>query len=440
MAEAIRDLSQAMPTPWLALGLALAGGAFMAMEVEPVFRVAGFAAAAAGTVLLWRQGRRHRDRMARLLDAIPLEERGEGLYRALPKAWAALEQDNLTLRTQVAADDQVRRQILTHLRAGVVLVGEDGRIRLINPAAQTMLGWSAQLGPGEAAVAAFREPESLRSLQEAFAGTPVEWILKRNPRTLALRAIPFAAPGGGAPWVLVALDDLTRQEALETTRQKFIANASHELKTPVTSIRIAVENLQDGELVLAEGEVNLKAILRAVERMAMLLDEISELSRIETGALRLEPKELRVGPFAAELLEAGRAPGARLTLDLPPELAGRVFRADPLRLSQLLENLLNNAVKFSPPGSEVTLAVRAEGPWLVWAVTDHGPGLAESEAKRIFERFYRAPATRGVPGTGLGLAIVKHLAVLMEGEVEVRTAPGQGSTFTFRLPAAEREA
>jgi len=290
---------------------------------------------------------------------------------------------------------------------------------------------------------AFREPESLRNVDAACQGAAAEWVLKRNPRVLRVRAIPFTAPLQASlrPWVLMTVDDITRQEALETTRQKFIANASHELKTPVTGIRIAVENLQEGSLVLPEGETSLRIMLRAVDRMTMLLEDISELSRIETGALRLEPVPLRLGSFAADSLENTRpqseAADVRVELDLPEELQDLTFRADPLRLLQLLDNLLSNAIKFSPAGSAVTVQVRKEGPWLVWSVTDHGPGISESDAQRIFERFYRAPSVRRIPGTGLGLAIVKHLAVLMNGEVDLRTEVGRGSTFIFRLPATE---
>jgi len=182
-------------------------------------------------------------------------------------------------------------------------------------------------------------------------------------------------------------------------------------------------------------------MLRAVDRMTMLLEDISELSRIETGALRLEPVPLRLGSFAADSLENTRpqseAADVRVELDLPDQLRDLAFQADPLRLLQLLDNLLSNAIKFSPAGATVTVQVRKEGPWLAWSVIDRGPGISETDAQRIFERFYRAPTVRRIPGTGLGLAIVKHLAVLMNGEVDLRTEVGQGSTFIFRLPATE---
>jgi len=443
MTKAQPDLSQRMTTPWAAFLLAVGGGVLMGRETNLEFRIVGLICVLFGVVLLAVRGWQNRTLMAQVLAVIPVADKDDSLLRQLPIVWAAMEEENLLLRSQAEAEDQIRRQILTHLNSGTLLLDQDRKLRLFNPSAQMLLGSSSVLTLGGPVLEAFREPESLRNVDAACQGAAAEWVLKRNPRVLRVRAIPFTAPLQASlrPWVLMTVDDITRQEALETTRQKFIANASHELKTPVTGIRIAVENLQEGSLVLPEGETSLRIMLRAVDRMTMLLEDISELSRIETGALRLEPVPLRLGSFAADSLENTRpqseAADVRVELDLPEELQDLTFRADPLRLLQLLDNLLSNAIKFSPAGSAVTVQVRKEGPWLVWSVTDHGPGISESDAQRIFERFYRAPSVRRIPGTGLGLAIVKHLAVLMNGEVDLRTEVGRGSTFIFRLPATE---
>ena len=412
MPKAQPDLSQRITTSWAAFLLAVGGGALLGRDLEGEFRIVGIILAVFGAILLAVRTWQNRTLMAQVLAVIPVADKGDSLLRKLPKAWAALEEENLLLRNQAEAEDQIRRQILTHLSAGMLLLDQDRHLRLFNPSAPLLLGSSSSLGLGDPVVVAFR-------------------------------AIPFEAPlqASARPWVLVTVDDITRQEALETTRQKFIANASHELKTPVTGIRIAVENLQEGSLVLPESESSLRIMLRAVDRMTMLLEDISELSRIETGALRLEPVPLRLGAFAADSLENTRpqaeAANVQVALDLPPELEDFPFQADPLRLVQLLDNLLSNAIKFSPGGAGVTVQVRKDGPWLTWAVADQGPGISETDAQRIFERFYRAPSVRRIPGTGLGLAIVKHLAVLMKGEVDLRTEVGKGSTFIFRLPAGE---
>ncbi|MBI4913385.1 MAG: hypothetical protein HY823_11655 [Acidobacteria bacterium] len=327
--------------------------------------------------------------------------------------------------------------LLVQLREGLVLLDPALRVLGFNPAARTLLGPSSLLEAGASAAEVFREPESIRNLEQCAAGIPAEWTLHRDPRVLRIRALPLEdAPGKGQ--VLLTVDDFTRLEALESTRQKFISNASHELKTPVTSIRIAAEGLLESGEIPPEGAEGLRSILRSVDRMTLLLNDISELSRIETGALRLEPREVLLADFLADL-ERGLQPAAadkkiRLTVESESSLSGHRMRVDLHRLHQLLDNLLGNAVKFSPRGGKVSLRVAPEGPWLRWEVADEGPGIAENEQKRIFERFYRSPSVRGVPGTGLGLSIVKHLVWQMGGEIQVESELGRGSTFTLRLP------
>jgi two-component system phosphate regulon sensor histidine kinase PhoR len=241
---------------------------------------------------------------------------------------------------------------------------------------------------------------------------------------------------GSVTGVLLTLDDVTSQEALETTRQKFISNVSHELKTPVTAIRIAAENLQE-EHLNQTARFTAQSIMRSVDRLTLLLGDLSELSRIESGALHLAPVRLELTAFLDTLIRdlqpQGSDYGVQLALDVdaPP---GAVILADPLRLHQVIENLVSNALKFSPPGGQVDLSVRITGQGQIWEVRDQGPGIPEAEQVRIFERFYRAQAAKAKPGTGLGLAIVKHLCRLMGGEVTVESRPGEGAIFRVILP------
>jgi two-component system phosphate regulon sensor histidine kinase PhoR len=327
--------------------------------------------------------------------------------------------------------------ILSQLKEGVLFLGPDNRLGLYNPAAETLLGGSSRMVAKVDVIEVFREPESLRCIAAAREGFLKEWTLRRDPRILRVRAVPLD-PAEVPAGVIVTLDDVTRLEALETTRQKFISNASHELKTPVTSIRIAAEGLLDSGLAGPEGASSLQSILRSVDRMTLLLNDISELSRIETGALQLAFADIPLQDFLEDLQpaleEQARAKNIRLEISSAPALAAAVLHADGFRLQQLLENLAGNAIKFSPGGSTVRVTTSLQDPWLRWDVQDQGPGIALSEQKRIFERFYRSPAMRGVPGTGLGLAIVKHLAVHMGGEVQLRSNLGEGSTFTLLLP------
>ncbi|MBL0209963.1 MAG: PAS domain-containing protein [Holophagaceae bacterium] len=407
-----------LPAPSLAALALVVLGTWMVMSLgQPLGLILGGPCFLTGVGLLLLQGFLHFDSQARVK--------------------SELEQENQSLKDLSRQEDHLRQGILANLREGVVLLDSGKEVRLYNPAAQLLLSTSSRLTMGGSLPGVFREPETLRCIELAYAGRETEWTLRRDPRSLRLRATPFESADGSRS-VLLTLDDITRQEALETTRQKFISNASHELKTPVTSIRLATENLLDGGFVAPGGENNLKAILRSVDRMTMLLNDISELSRIETGALRLEARPIQLAPFLPQMVEEMRhqAEPRRIALraDLQPGLEGLAIQADPLRLHQLLENLLSNAIKFSPEGSEVVLRVQQNEPWLVFSVLDSGPGIAESDAKRIFERFYRAASTRGVPGTGLGLAIVKHLVLLMGGEVSLQSELGKGSTFTVKLP------
>ena len=353
----------------------------------------------------------------------------------LPLAWSALEQENVDLRERAAREESLLPGIMARLEEGVILFGSAGSLEQFNPAAQRHLGLGAPLAKGMPINGVFRDQEGPEAVQKAYRGLSCEWRMARAGRTLRVRAIPFA-PLGSVSGVLLTLDDVTSQEALETTRQKFISNVSHELKTPVTAIRIAAENLQE-ENLNGPARSTAQSIMRSVDRLTLLLGDLSELSRIESGALHLAPVRLELRAFLDTLMRdlqpRGSEFGVQLALhvDAPP---GTEILADPLRLHQIIENLVSNALKFSPPGGQVDLSVRITGQRQIWEVRDQGPGIPEAEQGRIFERFYRAQAAKAKPGTGLGLAIVKHLCRLMGGEVTVESRPGEGATFRVILP------
>jgi len=353
----------------------------------------------------------------------------------LPRAWRALQRENDDLKEKVTREDRLLPGIMARLEEGVLLFGAAGGLEQFNPAAQRHLGLGAPLAKGMVVSEVLQGQEGLDLIQKAYAGAPGEWRLARAGRTLRVRAIPFA-PHGSVSGVLLTLDDVTSQEALETTRQKFISNVSHELKTPVTAIRIAAENLQEEDLD-ESSRASAQSIMRSVDRLTLLLGDLSELSRIESGALHLAPVELDLRSFldtvVRDLQPRGVACGVVLDVGVDaPE--GATILADPLRLHQVLENLVSNALKFSPAGGRVDLSVRLTPQGQTWEVRDQGPGIPEVEQGRIFERFYRAKASMAKPGTGLGLAIVKHLCRLMGGEVSVSSVPGEGATFRVILP------
>ncbi len=357
----------------------------------------------------------------------------EELRYRLAKAERELER----LRESAARKEALQEALLEGLAEGVVLLDSERVVRKHNGASVRLLGTGSRVREGSTLLYLFREPETLAAIDRIYAGEESEWLLNRPPRTLRLRGFPFTVPGH-APGALLTVHDVTRQEALETTRQKFISNVSHELKTPVAGIRLAAENLQLGKMVTPEGEQSLGSILRASERMSLLLQDVAELSRIETGALQLEALEIEVEGFARQVISdfalSARSRQMKLELVLGEGVPGLKLKADPLRLHQLMDNLISNALKFGPEGSRVRVTLAREGAWLAWTIEDQGPGIALNEQGRIFERFWRSERMRGIPGTGLGLSIVKHLARLMGGEVTVASEFGKGSAFTVRLP------
>jgi two-component system phosphate regulon sensor histidine kinase PhoR len=231
--------------------------------------------------------------------------------------------------------------------------------------------------------------------------------------------------------------DITRLERLERVRQEFLSNVSHELRTPLTSIITFAETLQDGALEdAADAQRFVQIIGRNAGRMRSLIEDIMELSAIESGVLDLEVRESRLHQLVRETFNALASKAEGCGVELINEVAREVtVRADPRRLEQMLLNLVENAIKFSRRGG--TVRVRYErGARDLISVEDTGEGIPAENLPRIFERFYRVDRARSreLGGTGLGLAIVKHLARAHGGEVSVRSTVNEGTTFTVELP------
>ncbi len=275
--------------------------------------------------------------------------------------------------------------------------------------------------------------EALASVLAGHDAEPDE--VRVDDRTLSLTARPL--PDGGA---VLALYDLTPFRRLEAVRRDFVANVSHELRTPLTVISGFVETLQDDELPPPLRRQFLNMADNSVRRMQRIVDDLLDLSRIESGGWLPNPIELDLPTLAAEILQPLQAPavqkGVRLGTELPPE-AGKLY-ADPTAARQILTNLAENALRHTGSG-EVVLFARtdAEGSWI--GVRDTGVGISADHLPRIFERFYRADPgrARDAGGTGLGLAIVKHLAEAHGGRVRAESLPGVGTTIAAWFPAPQ---
>jgi two-component system, OmpR family, phosphate regulon sensor histidine kinase PhoR len=232
--------------------------------------------------------------------------------------------------------------------------------------------------------------------------------------------------------------ETTHIDRLETIRQEFLSNISHELRTPLTSILAFIETLENGGLNDQQNNLRfLQVIRRNAQRMHRLIADILELSLIESGNVDIEFRQVALAVAVEEVITALSAKAAETEITVVNNIPESVIvLADPLRLEQMMTNLIDNAIKFNHRGGEVTISCEHKAGRVVAAVCDTGEGIPPEHVHRIFERLYRADRSRAPEGTGLGLAIVKHLARLHGGEVKVTSRLGSGTTFCIDLPPA----
>jgi two-component system phosphate regulon sensor histidine kinase PhoR len=349
--------------------------------------------------------------------------------------------DQLADRFEAVRAHQARlHAMLDAMQEAVFVTDAEGRIVLTNAAFSRLTGHP---GLGRTAIEAIRSPELHDAVLAALAGRSTRVALdletERDARSLSAHVAPLPEHAG----VVAVLHDITELRRLDAIRRDFVANASHELRTPLTAIRGFAETLRDGALddpAIARRFVN--NIVESAIRLQRLVDDLIELSRSESPEARMEIEDLDPLPVVSRVLRAfeqkAGEKGVQLAVEGAPEAAP--IRGDARALDHVLMNLVDNALKYTPPGGRVTLRFRGDDPRaLLIEVADTGPGIAAAHLPRIFERFYRADAGRARErgGTGLGLAIVKHLTQRMNGEVSVESRLGRGSTFTVRLPRAE---
>jgi len=281
-----------------------------------------------------------------------------------------------------------------------------------------------------------------RALYEVFetaleTGQSLERTIRLADEIVWHVSVVSLPPGSRAAAVGV-LRDVTRLERTEMMRRTFVADVSHELRTPIASIVAAAETLEGGQPDESETAELVGLIRRQSDRMKELIDDLMDLSQIESGAVILQKELIPVSGLLREVAGDLASEVARksLAIDITGDDASCVF-GDRRRLGQVVRNLLDNAIKFSPEGERITLMAFREPGWAGFSVADHGPGVARAERDKIFQRFYQIDRSRSKsrPGSGLGLAIVKHIVQLHGGSVSVEGEPGRGSTFAIRLPA-----
>jgi two-component system phosphate regulon sensor histidine kinase PhoR len=325
------------------------------------------------------------------------------------------------------------------LGVGIMLVGPDDRVAAANSAAGRLVGESGLVG---------------KSLIEAFVDHNVEEAIRgaRNQAarmdytpptdrqvTLDIRA--WRAPGDEA--VTVTLNDVSELRRLRRIRSEFIDNLSHELRTPLTTMRLLAESLAL-EARRTEVPERVTDMIGRVDletaRLVQMVDELLDLASIEGGETPLRIAPIDLGTVIDETLERLRSyadhHGVTLRADLPPDAASRTVPADAGRIGQILVNVIDNAIRYSPQGGEVVVHLRPAESELVVEIADQGEGIANADLERIFERFYKGDRarSRGRGGTGLGLAIARHIAERHGGRMWARSEPGKGAQLFLALP------
>jgi two-component system phosphate regulon sensor histidine kinase PhoR len=347
-----------------------------------------------------------------------------------------------------ARADATVGEIVSLVGVGVLRLSDDLAVTMANEPAVAILGRDRRRLVGHQAFEAFADQRLVDLVSAARSGGRSQAEIGRDgPDGTRFLARAMRSPAGGV-WLTV--EDVSELRRLQRIRAEFIDNLSHELRTPLTSLGLLAETLsRDVEASAASGgpvttrmQERVGKIELETAHLTQMVTEMLDLSRIEAGGATSAVQIDEVDMAALLVATADRSrtfaerSAVRLVVDVSKE-GSLAVRGDEDRLGQVLLNLIHNAVKFSPPGAEVIVAVMSDGPDVVTTVVDHGIGIPAEAQARIFERFFKVDRARarGEGGTGLGLAIARHIVDSHGGRIWVESREGVGSTFSFALPA-----
>ena len=340
---------------------------------------------------------------------------------------------------EIESKHRLMLSMMSSIREGLLLVGVDRRILMANQPLRLIFNLTGD-PEGDMLAAVVRNPALIRHVEATLEhGTAVEDEIIRFPvtgRSFEIRTTPVLDENGETCAALALLFDITRLETLEGVRREFVSNVSHELRTPLTAIQAFVETLLDGGMDDTANRTRFLAIIqRHTSFMGELIDELSDLNKIETGAVDLDLTDLDLREVVDKLAQTcGGGEQIEFKIDIP---SGFRLQADRRRLEQILTNLLDNAMKFNRPGGTVRITakrIQADGPGRTEVVIqDDGIGIPSDCVEKVFGRFFRVDEARSkdIRGTGLGLSIVKHLMRLHGGRVELASELGAGTRVTL---------
>lgn len=356
-----------------------------------------------------------------------LAESYNSMAARLGEAFAALSESERKIATVVES-----------LAEGVVSFDAAERILVANPEAVRLLGATGQV-TGQSLAGVTDEADVLAAARKALAGEHAVETVCLGGYVVQLHCTPLLSGAGHIEGGVLLLGDVTERQRFEDAQRRFVADASHEMRTPIAAIKGMLELLADGAQDDPDTRRDfIETMQTEADRLGRLVSDLLTLARLEAGNLELRPTSEHatdlLGDVSRVMLALAEQSGVQLAVDAPEDLR---VSADRDRIVQVLLSFTDNALKHSPEGSVITLqARRMPGGLARFEVTDEGPGIDDNEVERVFERFYRADSARkGGTGTGLGLAIAKELIEAHGATIIVESAPGAGTTFAFELPA-----
>jgi signal transduction histidine kinase/DNA-binding NarL/FixJ family response regulator/HAMP domain-containing protein len=361
--------------------------------------------------------------------AARVEATGPAELEVLGTSFNKMGEDLAVASRRIEAQRQRLATTVESLGDGLIICDGADRVTTMNPRASELV---ADLRPGSCGHA----PNSpLPQLADALAG---EVTVQHGPATIAITAARLAGPEAGVVWTL---RDITERTRLEQAKSDFVATASHELRSPLTSIKGFMELLEttNAENMTERQREFIRIVLLSTDRLVDLVNDLLDLARIESGQFAIDPRpsDLRATVAEVAALMQPRLEGKRQQLQVdireprPPALA------DPARVRQIITNLVTNAHLYTSEGGTITLRLEGDAQRTRITVADSGRGMSVDDVRRVFDRFYRGSSDeRKAPGTGLGLAIVKSLVDLHGGSIDVQSEPDRGTTFVVSLPAA----
>ncbi len=344
------------------------------------------------------------------------------------------------LEARIEGASQERNRLMAAINSSVdavIAVDAENNVTFANAAVEAMLDKTPTEITGQPFVWVVPAAEVIQALRESHEGGAQSSHVIERPVRRYLRAIVTPIRGGGDWASLVVFHDLTDVKRVEEVRRDFAANVSHELRTPLAAIKSVIETLEGG--AMEDPVVAHDFLSRAdaeVDRLVVMVEELLELSRIESGELETRHEEVALGETVSSAADRLRPNADRAGLSLAVNVAPGIplITGDRVSLERAVVNLVHNAIKFTPDGGTIEVEVGSKDGGVEVAVRDTGAGIEPQDLPRVFERFYKADRARRAGGTGLGLAVVKHTIEAHGGHVHAESTLGSGSTFRFWLP------